>query len=197
MRPVPHTSSFIARWPLALGAALLLAACSGDDVGSELVGTGLGETIELTSAAFDQGAAIPLRYTCDGANLSPPLRWSGVPAVAKSLALVVDDPDARGTWVHWVVYDIPATASELPEGAASDIGNLMGATDGTNDFKPTGYGGPCPPDGPAHRNFFKLLALDSVRDAVPGGATKSELLGAVEGNVVAEGSLMGTYKRQR
>ena len=181
---------------LIVGVALLLAACSGDDAISDPLGAGVGETIELTSAAFGQGSSIPRQYTCDGADLSPPLRWSGVPASAKSLALVVDDPDARGTWVHWVVYAIPAGVSELPEGASSDLGDLLGATDGTNDFKRTGYGGPCPPDGPAHRYFFKLFAVDTLLELAP-SATKSELLRAMNGNVVAQGSLMGTYERQR
>ena len=186
---------YLSKWPLALGFALLLAACSGDDAESETLGPGVGETIELTSAAFGQGSTIPRQYTCDGADLSPPLSWSGVPAGAKSLALVVDDPDARGTWVHWVVYGIPAGVSGLSEGASSDIGDVPGATDGTNDFKRTGYGGPCPPNGPAHRYVFKLFAVDSVLELAP-GATKSELLRAMEGNVVAQGSLMGRYQRR-
>ena len=186
---------FISRWPLVLAVALLLAVCSKDDPMSDPVGPDVSERIDLTSAAFVQGSNIPPRYTCDGANLSPSLGWSGVPASAKSLALVVDDPDARGTWVHWVVYGIPAGVSELSEGASSDIGDLLGATDGTNDFKRTGYGGPCPPDGPAHRYFFKLFAIDTMLD-LPPSATKSELLRAIEGKVVAQGSLMGRYQRR-
>ncbi len=196
MRLAPDMGIVIYRWPLALGLALLLAACSGDDTASGTPGPGVGEAIELTSAAFGQGSAIPRQYTCDGADLSPPLGWSGVPAGARSLALVVDDPDARGTWVHWVVYGIPADVSGLPEGASSGIGGIPGAADGTNDFKRTGYGGPCPPNGPAHRYFFKLFALGTVLELAP-SATKSELLRAMEGNIVAQGSLMGTYKRQR
>lgn len=193
---------FMSRWPLALalGIALFLAACSTDDAISDPAGPDVGGSIDLTSAAFGEGSGIPSRYTCDGAGLSPPLRWSGVPASAKSLALEMDDPDARGTWVHWVVYDIPVGVSELSEGvspATSDPGgDPMGATNGTNDFKRTGYGGPCPPDGPAHRYFFELFALDAVLDLAP-SATKSELLGAMDGKVIAQGSLMGTYKRQR
>ena len=189
-------ANLLTKLTLALGLVLLLAACSGNDAGSEPPEPVGGETIELTSAAFDQGSTIPRQYTCDGADLSPPLNWSGVPAGAKSLALVVDDPDAGGTWVHWVVYDIPVGASELSEGASSDIGDQLGATNGTNDFRRTGYGGPCPPDGPAHRYFFKLFALDTVLELGP-GATKSELLRAMEGNVTAQGTLMGTYRRQR
>ena len=191
MRQTPNTGVFIFSRALAFGAALLLAACSGDPLAP-----GIGETIELTSAAFDPGSPIPRLYTCDGADVSPPLKWSGVPPDARSLALVVDDPDARGTWVHWVVYDIPAGVSELSEGASTAVGDVLNATDGTSDFRRTGYGGPCPPDGPAHRYFFKLLAVDTVLN-LAAGATKSELLRALEGKVVAQGSLMGTYKRQR
>ena len=196
MRLAKEVGVLISRWPMVLGVAILLAGCSGGDAEAEPVGAGVAETIELTSAAFSQGSAIPRQYTCDGPDLSPPLRWSGVPAGARSLALVVDDPDAGGTWVHWVVYGVPGNVSELSEGASSDIGDGLGGIDGTNDFRRTGYGGPCPPDGPAHRYFFTLFAVDNVPELAP-GATKSELLGAIEGHVVAQGSLMGTYKRQR
>ena len=187
----------VSRWPLALGAALLLIACSEVETGPGPVGSVTGATIELTSPAFDQGSAIARRPTCDGDDKPPPLSWSGVPANAKSLALVVDDPDARGTWVHWVVYHIPAGLSGFSETAlSSGVTSIEGVTEGRNDFNKTGYGGPCPPDGPAHRYIFRLFAVDSAFK-LASGATKSELLAAMEGKVVAQGSLMGTYKRQQ
>ena len=151
-------------------------------------------TISLTSPAFTANGPIPAVHTCDGRDLSPALAWSGVPPAAKSLALIVDDPDApRGTWVHWVVYNLPPSAAGLPEGAGS--GAPAGATSGRNDFKRTGYGGPCPPSG-SHRYFFKLYALDTVLDGL-GEPTKADLERAMEGHVLARGELVGTYQRAR
>lgn len=152
-------------------------------------------SIKLTSTAFDEGGMIPAEYTCDGQNISPPLAWSGVPEGAKTLALIADDPDApRGTWVHWVVYQIPATEKGLPENVPPRETLDNGARAGTNDFKKLGYGGPCPPSG-THRYFFKLYALDATLD-LSSGATKDQLLKATEGHVVAEGQLMGRYQRR-
>ena len=152
-------------------------------------------TLKLTSTAFDEGGMIPAKYTCDGENVSPPLAWSGVPEAAKSLALVADDPDAPGgTWTHWVIYQIPATEKGLPENVPARDTLDDGARQGKNDFKKTGYGGPCPPSG-THRYFFKLYALDTDPN-LPPGATKDQLLKATEGHVVAQGQLMGRYKRQ-
>jgi Raf kinase inhibitor-like YbhB/YbcL family protein len=164
------------------------------EVGSETKGE-VKMSIKLTSTAFDEGGMIPAEYTCDGQNISPPLAWSGVPEGAKTLALIADDPDApRGTWVHWVVYQIPATEKGLPENVPPRETLDNGARAGTNDFKKLGYGGPCPPSG-THRYFFKLYALDATLD-LSSGATKDQLLKATEGHVVAEGQLMGRYQRR-
>jgi hypothetical protein len=139
---------------------------------------------------------IPAKYTCDGANVSPPLAWKGVPAGAKTLALISDDPDAPGgTWVHWVIYNISSAIGEVPEGVKATATVLDGAAQGTNDFRKTGYGGPCPPRGAAHRYFFKLYALDTALPLGP-GATKQAVLGAMDGHVLAQAELMGTYKRR-
>ena len=152
--------------------------------------------MQLTSTAFTEGAAIPAKHTCDAKNVSPPLKWNGVPAGAKSLALIVDDPDAPvGTWVHWVVYDLPATASELGEDVPKSQYVTGGAKQGLNDFKRLGYGGPCPPPGKPHRYFFKLYALDTMLDLKP-GVTKKDVEKAMDMHVLAQAQLMGTYIRK-
>jgi Raf kinase inhibitor-like YbhB/YbcL family protein len=118
------------------------------------------DQMQLTSTAFTEGAAIPAKHTCDATNVSPPLKWTGVPPGAKSLVLIVDDPDApSGTWAHWVLYDLPATTNELAEDVPKSQYVTSGAKQGLNDFRHLGYGGPCPPPGKAHRYFFKLYAL--------------------------------------
>src|SRR5207248_10416734 len=153
----------------------------------------------LTSTAFKEGAAIPVKHTCDGADVSPPLAWSGAPAGTGAFALIADDPDApAGTWVHWVLYDLPGTASQLPESVAKTEvpSELGGATQGKNDFRRTGYGGPCPPPGPAHRYFFKLYALDASLK-LKAGATKRDVEAAMQGHVLGTAQLMGTYARQK
>lgn len=155
-------------------------------------------TIQLTSSAFAEGQPIPAKHTCDGAGISPPLKWSNVPTGAKSLALICDDPDApAGVWVHWVLYDLQPTVTELPEGVPTTETIPDGAKQGVNDFKHIGYGGPCPPRGDPHRYFFKLYALDAELQ-FKAKATKKELVRAMEGHVLAEGQgqLMGTYKRK-
>ena len=155
-----------------------------------------GEAMELkiTSSAFHEGEIIPQKYTCDGADISPPLAWDAVPMNTKSLALISDDPDAPvGTWVHWVLYNIPPTIKELPENILPHKTIESGAQQGTNDFRMIGYGGPCPPRG-THRYYFKLYALDKVLDTEP-GLTKAHLLKAMEGHIVAQGQLMGRYQR--
>lgn len=155
-------------------------------------------TISLSSTAFTANGSIPAVHTCDGRDLSPPLAWSGVPAEAKSLALIVDDPDApdprapKTTWVHWVLYDIPSSASGLEAGASQ--GRLpAGTRQGKNDWKRTGFGGPCPPVG-RHRYFHKLYALDITLGDLHEPA-KAELERAMEGHVLARGELVGTYQR--
>ena len=152
----------------------------------------------ITSNKFSSGAPIPAPYTCDGADKAPPLAWSGAPQGTKSFVLIVDDPDApdpkapKMTWVHWVLYDLPPSASALPEGAASrDL--PRGTREGRNDWKRTGYGGPCPPVG-RHRYFFKLYALDAELGDL-GEATKAKVEGAMKGHVLAHAELMGTYER--
>ncbi len=151
--------------------------------------------MKVTSTAFREGASIPKQYTGDGADASPPLSWSGAPAAAKSLALICDDPDApRGTWVHWVLFNLPPNTAELPEGVPSQATLPSGAKQGSNDFKKIGYGGPAPPKGKPHRYFFKLYALDTMLD-LPEGATKQDLEKAMKGHILGQGQLMGTYQR--
>ena len=152
-------------------------------------------SIELTSTAFQQGATIPKQYTGDGANRSPALRWSEPPTGTKSMALICDDPDApRGTWVHWVLFNLPTQTRELEESVPTTETLANGAKQGKNDFGNIGYGGPAPPKGKAHRYYFKLYALDVALD-VPAGTTKAELEKAMKGHILAEGQLMGTYQR--
>ncbi|MEW6440339.1 MAG: YbhB/YbcL family Raf kinase inhibitor-like protein [bacterium] len=150
---------------------------------------------ELTSTAFEQAEPMPSAYTCDGEDVSPPLAWGAVPAGAKSLALICDDPDApAGTWVHWVIYGLPPDLKGLSERVPPVEELANGARQGRNDFGKIGYNGPCPPGG-THRYFFKLYALDLSPD-LQAGLTKSELLKAMEGHVLVQGSLMGTYERK-
>ena len=151
----------------------------------------------ITSSAFQSGQAIPAKYTCEGEDVSPPLDWRDLPADAKSLSLICDDPDAPvGTWVHWVVYDLPLTTGGLTEKVSTSQVLPNGAKQGRNDFKRVGYGGPCPPPGKPHRYYFKLYALDTDLGLKP-GATKQDLLRAMEGHILAEAQVMGTYQRTR
>jgi Raf kinase inhibitor-like YbhB/YbcL family protein len=158
------------------------------------------ETMALTiqSSAFDQGASIPSKYTCQGDDVSPPLTWAGVPEDARSLVLIVDDPDApdpkapKMTWVHWVLYNIPPSASGLAEAMTSE-GLPPGTEEGVNDWKRTGYGGPCPPIG-RHRYFHKLYALDAVLEGLK-LPTKAKLEAAMKGHVIAQTELTGTYQK--
>ena len=153
-------------------------------------------SIQLSSPAFGEGEMIPERYTCDGADVSPALKWSAVPAGTKSLALICDDPDApMGTWVHWVIYGISPDTYEMPESVPMNETVLKGARQGKNDFRRIGYGGPCPPRGPAHRYYFKLYALDADIN-LKAGATKKELLKLIENHILAKGQLMGKYSRK-
>jgi Raf kinase inhibitor-like YbhB/YbcL family protein len=165
-------------------------------------------TIQLSSSAFADGGMIPTPFTCDGTDRSPPLEWSGVPASARALALICDDPDApAGTWSHWVVFNLPpqvkglkegvpaeeAVAKAFIEGAESVDLPLPEPRQGKNDFGKTGYGGPCPPSG-AHRYVFRLYALDRTLELGP-SATRAEVLKAIERHILAEGRLSGRYRR--
>jgi Raf kinase inhibitor-like YbhB/YbcL family protein len=156
--------------------------------------------LTLTSTAFTDGSEIPSRYTCQGDDISPPLAWRGIPPGARSLALIVDDPDApdpaapRMTWVHWVVFNLPPETPGLPEAVTRDA-LPAGTGQGLNDWKRTGYGGPCPPIG-RHRYFFKLYALDTVLE-LSGKPTKPALEAAMQGHVIEQAQLLGTYLKSR
>jgi Raf kinase inhibitor-like YbhB/YbcL family protein len=155
-------------------------------------------SMEIVSAAFQHQGAIPAKYTCEGKNVSPPLAWSGVPAAAKSLALVVEDPDAPDpaapemTWVHWVLYNIPSACGGLPE-AVREL--PAGTLEGLNDWKRTGYGGPCPPVG-RHRYLHRLYALDRALPDLR-QPTRAKLAEAMHGHVIAQAALTGTYRKSK
>ena len=159
--------------------------------------------MELSSTAFTNGGDIPSRHTCEGQDIAPPLQWGGLPEGTRSLALIVDDPDApdpahpQRTWVHWVLYDIAPSASGLPEGGKP---LPEGTREGLNDWRRTGYGGPCPPVG-RHRYYFKLYALDQLLSGLhqpnqPGQPTKAALEKAMQGHVLAQAQLLGTYQKR-
>jgi Raf kinase inhibitor-like YbhB/YbcL family protein len=153
-----------------------------------------GNRMIVTSPAFNEGGMIPKQYTCDSIDISPPLKWLDVPQGTLSFALICDDPDApMGTWVHWVAFNLPADTTSLPENILPEENMQNGMKQGRNDFRKIGYGGPCPPGG-THRYFFKVYALSEVL-TVKAGITKAELLKAMEGKILAEGQLMGKYKR--
>jgi Raf kinase inhibitor-like YbhB/YbcL family protein len=163
--------------------------------GGGAVGKEATMTLKITSPAFADNAAIPAKYTCEGDDVSPPLAWSGVPEGAKSLVLIVDDPDApdpkapRMTWVHWVLYDLPPADTDLAE-----AGTLpAGAKVGLNDWKRADYGGPCPPIG-RHRYFFKIYALDASLSGLS-APTKAKVEAAMKGHVLAQAQLIGTYQK--
>ena len=175
----------------ALAAVWLLAAASG---------VGGSPAMQLVSSAFTDGQPIPRQYTCEGSDTSPPLAWSGIPAGTRSLVLIVDDPDApdpaapRMTWVHWLLYNLPPDSGGLPQGVQP--GALpAGTLQGVNDWKRTAYGGPCPPIG-RHRYYFKLYALDTLLPDLR-RPTKAGLEGAMQGHVVGQAALMGTYQKGR
>jgi len=150
--------------------------------------------IKLTSSAFEDGGMIPPKYTCDSQDISPPLSWDNVPEKTESIAIICDDPDApMGTWVHWVLFNLPAEKRELAENVPEDETLPDDTRQGITDFGSTGYGGPCPPSG-THRYFFKIYALDIPIDIVS-IADKETLLEAMAGHILAEGQLMGKYKR--
>lgn len=183
----PRTTSSV-----LLASVLGLATCAAR---SEAAQVG---TLVLESPAFAAMATIPARYTCEGVDVSPPLRWSGVPEGTQSLVLIVDDPDApdparpKRTWVHWLLYNIPPTAKGLPDGVSAGV-LPPGALQGRNDWKRNAYGGPCPPVG-RHRYFFKLYALDRSLTGLH-DPDKDALLAAMQGHILAQGELIGTYQK--
>ena len=151
--------------------------------------------LDLTSSAFQEGQPIPQQYTGDGKDASPALKWTDPPAGTKCFALICDDPDApRKTWVHWVLFNVAAPTRELNEGVPAQESLPGGARQGKNDFGKVGYGGPAPPRGKPHRYFFRLYALDTTLD-LSAGASKADLIKAIEGHVLGEAALMGTYAR--
>ena len=151
-------------------------------------------SFELSSSAFEAGQSIPVKYSCHGQDVSPPLSWGDPPSGTRSLALVVEDPDAPvGNWVHWVIFNLPHQSRSLPEAVTSAAGLPQGAVDGSNSWGRTGYGGPCPPSG-THRYFFTLYALDQQLD-LAAGSGKEQLLKAMEGHVLGQAELMGTFSK--
>jgi Raf kinase inhibitor-like YbhB/YbcL family protein len=156
--------------------------------------------LTVESPAFPDGGEIPAKYTCEGQDIAPPLAWSGIPPGTRSLVLIVDDPDApdpkapRMTWVHWVVYNMPPDTTALPEGTTSKQ-LPAGSSEGLNDWKRAGYGGPCPPVG-RHRYFHKLYALDTVLEEMS-KPVKAEVEAAIEGHVIEQAQMIGTYQKSR
>ena len=181
---------------VVLIACLALCSCQG---GNRPDGKTKGDEkmqIEVTSSAFVDDGMIPSKYTSDGADVSPPLAWDAVPTGAKTIALICDDPDAPAkVWVHWVLFNLPASIKELPEDIRAEQTLDSGARQGTNDSGRIGYSGPCPPSG-VHRYCFKLYSLDAELGLHP-GAKKPQLLEAMKGHVLAEGQLTGKYSRGR
>jgi Raf kinase inhibitor-like YbhB/YbcL family protein len=179
--------------------AFLLFSCGKDPqhvaTGQRDEDKGVGMAINLTSPDFDEGGSIASRYTCDGLGISPPLSWDSVPSGTRSWALIVDDPDAPGgIFVHWVIYNLRPDTRRLPEDVPNRQTLSSGAQQGVNGAGGVGYTGPCPPSG-THRYFFKVYALDTRLD-LGGGATAVRLSDAMEGHVLAEGQLMGSYRRR-
>ncbi|MGJ3248935.1 MAG: YbhB/YbcL family Raf kinase inhibitor-like protein [Elainellaceae cyanobacterium] len=172
---------------------LLLMGCQSSDRPEVQLSESV-KSMNLESAAFSQDGMIPSTYTCDGQDISPPLSWDAPPDGTESLALIADDPDApSGTFVHWVLYNMPPDVQQLSEGATDSIAST-GGVQGKSDFGKQGYGGPCPPGG-THRYFFKLYALDTKLDLEP-GATKADVVKAMEGHILANAELMARYSRQ-
>lgn len=170
-----------------ISALLISGTASCDDATSE--------GIKLTSPAFEDGKSIPIIYTCDGKDISPELVWNDPPEGTATFALICDDPDApSGTWVHWVIYDIPDTARNLQASFPDDPVLPDSIIQGRNSFGRIGYGGPCPPHSTTHRYYFKIYALD-VKLNLSGSLSKSELEKAMDGHILAEGQLMGKYGR--
>lgn len=191
---VPSHSHHLRGWICGLALALVWLAV----VAAVPAAQGGKMSFALESPAFKAGDTIPVRHTCHGEDLSPVLKWTDPPAGTKSLVLVVDDPDApRGTWLHWTIWNIPPTLRSLSEGVPKRPEGPDGSRQGKNDFGKPGWGGPCPPPGPPHRYFFKLLALDAPLD-LPAGAAKSAFNQALAGRtVLGQAELIGRFGSQR
>ncbi|MGB6131869.1 MAG: YbhB/YbcL family Raf kinase inhibitor-like protein [Acidobacteriaceae bacterium] len=153
-------------------------------------------SLTVASASFAPGTPIPRRYTCDGGDISPELHWSAAPAAAKSLALVVEDPDAPVLFTHWILYNLPPQTRSLPENASAQTRLPLGAAQGINNFGAIGYRGPCPPPGRPHRYIFRVYALDARLD-FPAGITRVQFDAAIRGHLLASGSTMGIYGHLR
>ena len=172
----------------------VLSGCQGEQP-EQRVQEGTELALQIASAAFNADGTIPQRYTCDGEDLSPPLFWSEPPPGTQSFALICDDPDApAGTWDHWVLFNIPATTRSVPEGVPADPVVKGAGMHGSNSWERLGYGGPCPPEGGAHRYYFRLYALDANLDLEP-GAGKEDVDKAMRGHILAQGQLMARYGR--
>jgi Raf kinase inhibitor-like YbhB/YbcL family protein len=173
------------------GIILLIAAAAW----SQQQPGGNTMSFKISTTAFQPGGDIPSKYTCTGPDVSPALSWSDPPAGTQSFTLIADDPDAPvGTWVHWVAYDLPASARQLPEGVPKTDALPGGGVQGVNDFGKPGYGGPCPPPGKPHRYYFKLYALDSKLN-LKSGATKKAVEQAMQGHILAQAEVMGRFQR--
>jgi Raf kinase inhibitor-like YbhB/YbcL family protein len=176
------------RWFIIL--LMALSAC----IPKKIQSTEVVMALSIASPAFKNGSPIPVLYSCKGRDISPALSWSDAPSGTKSLALIMDDPDAPGgTWVHWVIYNIPTSAGGIQEAAPAQAQLADGSLNGSNSWGNLGYGGPCPPSG-THRYFFKLYALDTVL-GLPSGANRQKLLSAMQNHILAQGELMGTFSK--
>jgi Raf kinase inhibitor-like YbhB/YbcL family protein len=185
----------------AIAGLLMVGACSSPALAPTQGGAfpeggegGIAMRFQIMSDVFGAGDPIPSKFTCDGQDVSPPLTWSGSPQGARSLALIMEDPDApAGIWVHWVLYNIPIGLNGLPEGVPAEAQLANGSSSGLNSWQRRGYGGPCPPSG-VHRYFFRLYALDQSLD-LAAGATKEDLLKVMQGHLLGQAEIMGTYTR--
>lgn len=191
----PTSASVPVSYSMQIGAALAMAVVllSGLAAASVMAQDSSAK-LELKTTAFQPGSTIPRQYTCSGKNVSPALSWSQPPAPTKSFVLIVDDPDApSGTWVHWVVYNLPESARGLPQGVPAGKSIAGGGAQGVNDFPTNGYRGPCPPAGGPHRYFFRLYALDTTLS--PSALHRGDVDAAMKGHILAQTELMGTFGR--
>lgn len=182
---------------IALGMAVVTLLCIGtawallQNGRADIAGNTTVASMTVASSSFKNGGAIPARFSCDGANVSPDIQWSTPPAGTKSIAIVVDDSDTPLLFTHWLAYDIPASTHDIPEGASTPSTRLAHAVEGTNNFGDVGYGGPCPPSGTHHYNF-RIYALD-VDLTLPPGQNKDQLADAVQGHILAKGLITGVF----